>query len=172
MFRNRKIIFVLFLLMLAAPSWVFAEDKPTPPTQTETKQKAPVASKSVKEQKPPVFVVEGSEEKKELIKLIDEDNAASEIALDAAWGDHNPFDGKAAAALPDYVPPPKVEPQVDSKNFVLGGILWSGDQPSAIINNNVVWINFTILGMTIKEIKENAVVLSNGTQQMVLSLHK
>lgn len=109
-------------------------------------------------------------EKEEVMSLITEDNASSDIVLDSAWGNHEPFDATAIVALPAAEQPkPKVK---NNSKFSLSGILWSGARPSAVINDQVVGVDTVIYGMTVKEIKENSVLLINGDDQQVLSLHQ
>ena len=148
--KNKKIILVSFLLMAAVPSWVFAVDKPNPVTNVA----------------PSIPLVAGISDEKELAGLINEDNASSDIALDSAWGARNPFDSAAIKALPDIVLVKDVK--MHNGKFLLGGVLWTGYRPSAIINDKVVGVGSVISGMIVKEIKEKEVMLSDGVSQIIL----
>lgn len=159
--KNKILLLVVLTGMVAACSLAFAADKPQPKAGKPVPSPQGIASKA-KDPFP---------EKKELMSLIDEDNAASEISLDAAWGEHQPFDSAMIETLPVFVPKPKESPK-RSKPFSLAGILWSGPRPSAIIDNQVVGVTSVISGMTVKEITENAVTLTDGTEILVLTLRK
>ena len=155
--RNKQIILVFFLLMAMISSLALAAaGKPKLKPATVAEPVAPVVA---------VFP-----EKKELMDLIAEDNASSDIVLEAAWGDRNPFDSAAIQSLPAPAPVKTIE-SINTK-FFLAGILWNVARPSAIINDQVVAVDSVISGMTVKEIKEGIVILSDGTNQLVLPMHK
>ena len=54
--------------------------------------------------------------------------------------------------------------------ITLTGILWDKDKPLAIINNRVVKIGDTAGGSRVVEIKENSVILNDGTKDFELKL--
>lgn len=56
------------------------------------------------------------------------------------------------------------------QEFILSGILASGAQPTAIINNEVYKVNDRIKDMTVKQILPERVVLSDGKAEAVLTL--
>ena len=157
------IIPVFFSIFLAGSSLVSAADKVMP---KPTVPNEPV--KSARTSAPGGFF----SEKKDLMDLIADDNAASDIVLDAAWGRHNPFNGAIIAALPAPTMIVKPAKAPGNRNFVLAGIIWSVARPSAVINDQVLGVGAVIDGMTVKEIKENNVTLSDGTDQVVLTLHQ
>lgn len=56
------------------------------------------------------------------------------------------------------------------KNLILNGILWDKEKPLAIINNTTVSVGDKIDGNTIVDIKEDRVILSDGTSNIELKL--
>ena len=105
------------------------------------------------------------QDKKELMDLVKEDNASSDIVLDAVWGERDPFDSEAVKALPDFVPEKK---KISVDKFLLSGILWKAHRPSAIINDKVVGVGSLLLGVKVLEIREGSVILGDGEDQVVL----
>lgn len=106
------------------------------------------------------------QDKKELMDLVKEDNASSDIVLDAVWGKWDPFDSEVIKALPDFVPEKKTK--IEADKYLLSGILWSGPRPSAIINDKVVGVGTLIQGVTVTDIREGSVTLSLGEERLVL----
>ncbi|MBF0122346.1 MAG: hypothetical protein HQL21_02920 [Candidatus Omnitrophica bacterium] len=177
--KNKRIVCSVLVLMMATSSWALAQKtSPSAQRKSHVKAVAPLPkktvvsdSKPIKEVAPAVLVEKSFVGNAELIRLIEEDNDSSEVVLDAAWGDRNPFDSKVINTLPDKV---LVERKVDidNKKFILSGILWKGGQPNAIINGQVVGAGSVVMGLTVQEIKENTVVLADGTRKLVLTLNK
>ncbi len=61
------------------------------------------------------------------------------------------------------VRPRATEPVVTAPNLKLQGVLWDGDKPQAIINNEVVGIGSAVQGSTITAIRKSMVEVSfNG----------
>ncbi len=56
------------------------------------------------------------------------------------------------------------------KNLLLNGILWDKEKPMAIINDTTVSIGDKIDGNTIIDIKEDRVILNDGTGNIELKL--
>ena len=166
--KNRRIVLLSFLLMVVSPLVGNAAGKASPKKAVAVKppisQKAVVVSPSGQDGL-------NSSERKDILSLIAEDNATSDIDLDAAWGDRNPFDSAAIEALPAIIVPVK-KAEKDDRMFFLTGILWTGNRPSAIINDQVLGVGSVISGKTVKEIKENTVILVEGINQLDLLLYK
>jgi hypothetical protein len=76
----------------------------------------------------------------------------------STWG-RNPF-----------APKIHVEPEVPK--FTLNGILWDEKTPKAIINDTIVGIGDKINGRTIIEIREDSVILNDGTVDFELTLYR
>lgn len=158
--NNKKILIVVifFLSVGWAVAGFLPKKGPATPnikvTANKTEQVAPV-------------VFSGQ---KELMDLIEADRGSLGGTVASSWGGRNPFDGVASKAL--LVPDVEVKDLFKDKKIVLSGILWSGQRPNAIINNKVVGIGGDVEGLKIKEIKEGMVVLSDGVNEMVLSLRK
>jgi len=106
-------------------------------------------------------------DKKKLIDLVSEDKNIQNDLAGQEWGERNPFDLsplKAPAAV-------TAQSEVSSaQSFVLMGVLWGGVKPSAIINDNVFGVGETIEGWTVKAIEESMVVLTNGVNEVVLTM--
>jgi hypothetical protein len=110
-------------------------------------------------------------EKKELQELIADESATVDNAVDPSWGSRNPFDAVTLKAL--LVPPPSPAVKIiETQNFVLTGTFWGGSRPSAIINDEVVGLGGKVQNMTVKDIREGSVVLTDGQNEVVLSLQK
>ncbi len=58
-----------------------------------------------------------------------------------------------------------------SRNLSLSGIVWDPQNPTAIINDRIVAVGGDIEGNTVLDIKENRVVLTDGTQNFELKLY-
>ncbi len=74
---------------------------------------------------------------------------------------------------------PFAKPQIEEKeekrvgsvsDLKLGAIMW-GNRPSAFINNSIVSVGDKITDKTVKQIEENRVILTDGTNDYVLELH-
>ncbi|MBF0331023.1 MAG: hypothetical protein HQL17_03740 [Candidatus Omnitrophica bacterium] len=144
--RNKHIFFLVFLAVLMAGPYVLAENV-----------KAPAKEESF--------------DKNELMDLVAEDNLAIDpVVIDTPWGDRNPFDADTFKVLTAPPPPPVFDLKAAVKgDFILSGIIWSGSQPSAIINDEVIGVGDKIKNLTVKEIKEGTVTLSDGKNEMTLS---
>ena len=78
----------------------------------------------------------------------------------------------------DWVRDPFAKPQSAKKekkvgsvsDLKLGAIMW-GNRPSAFINNSIVSVGDKITDKTVKQIEENRVILTDGTNDYVLELH-
>jgi hypothetical protein len=112
-------------------------------------------------------------EKQELLDLIADEKNPTEMVIDSAWGTRNPFDAVAAKAALTAAAPAPVPPKViDKQGFILTGIVWTGLRPSAIINDEVVGIGSKVKDLVVKEIKEGAVTLTDGQNEVTLSPQK
>ena len=63
-------------------------------------------------------------------------------------------------------------PLLQSSKFNLKGITYNATRPSAIINNDVYVSGDKISGYTVKEIQPNAVVLTDGSREHLISLNE
>jgi len=52
----------------------------------------------------------------------------------------------------------------------LQGIVFDGDAPRAIINNQIIGIGGKVSGNTVKEIRENSVIFDDGTEDFEIRL--
>jgi hypothetical protein len=112
-----------------------------------------------------VLSTEEAQNKKDIADLIAE-NSAAQTFLHQDWADRNPFD---TTPLGEGM---SIDP-VMSTDFVLQGIFLGSNKPSAIINGNVVGLADKIKDVTVKQIKNNAVILEDSRgNQTVLSLKK
>jgi hypothetical protein len=109
--------------------------------------------------------------KNELLQLLGEENAERKKFINIPWGDRNPFDTaklkataqKTSESVGSSAPPAEPDP-------VLMGILSGGERPSAIINDIAVGVGAKVGSLTVKEIKDGYVVLSNGVKEKTLKL--
>lgn len=157
--KNKKILICIFFFVIVGR----AEAAP-PPTAVINQKK--VAQKN---EQP---VIELFSENKKLMALVETDTDASEIVVNSSWGERNPFDGvavKSFLAVPD---PALAKDSLKNKKFILSGIVWTGAKPSAVINNNVVGVGGMVWGAKVKSIKEGSVVLTNGVEDLVLSMRR
>ena len=83
--------------------------------------------------------------------------AQRQHANELAWG-RDPFTGGASGG------------QVSG--FDLSGILWDATQPIAVINGEMRHVGDEVDGYRIVAITEETVSISDGTQDMTLSLHQ
>lgn len=56
------------------------------------------------------------------------------------------------------------------KELTLSGVIWDEKEPKALINNAVVGIGDEIEGHTVIDIKQDSVILNDGTEDFVLKL--
>lgn len=56
------------------------------------------------------------------------------------------------------------------RGFVLSGIMWDKESPTAIINDNIVKIGDKISGNAVVDIKQDRVILSDGIKDFELKL--
>lgn len=87
--------------------------------------------------------------------------------ISADWGERNPFNGGYAAEDIQNGQQDHKE-NTSSVEYVLGGIFWNEQKPSAIINDSVVGVGSTVGLAMVKEITEDRVVLSHGNNEVVL----
>ncbi len=57
-------------------------------------------------------------------------------------------------------------------NLTLGAIIWGDKKPSAFINNKIVSAGDKITDKTVKQIEQDRVILTDGTNDYVLELQK
>jgi len=106
-----------------------------------------------------------------LLELLGEGNREQKKLFNIPWGDRNPFDTSTiktpakTGSAPVGVPEPPEETKA-----VLMGILSGGEKPSAIINDIAVGVGAKVGSMTVKEIGDGYVVLSNGVKEMTLRM--
>ena len=65
---------------------------------------------------------------------------------------------------------PKTTPAKVVAKFTLSGIIWDQKEPKALINNVVVGIGDEIDGNKVVDIKQDRVVLNDGTEDIILTL--
>ena len=56
--------------------------------------------------------------------------------------------------------------------LTLGGIVWDKENPMAIINDNIVKIGDKVSGNTVVDIKQDKVILNDGTKDFELKLEQ
>jgi len=74
------------------------------------------------------------------------------------WGE-NPFLGDRAgraASAPAALP-------ASAEGYVLNGILWDAQAPSAVVNGRLVTVGDVLDGWEVTEIRKDRVILSNGS---------
>jgi hypothetical protein len=100
-------------------------------------------------------------DKKLLTDLVAESQAKPTFAHND-WGTRDPFDTSAFHA--------SLVPLESIKAIILQGIFLGSDKPSAIITGTVMKIGSRINDQTVKEIKENTVVLvdNKGNEKVLL----
>lgn len=59
-----------------------------------------------------------------------------------------------------------------TSNLALCAIIWRAKKPSALINNSIVEVGDKIADKTVKQIEENRVILTDGTNDYILELSK
>jgi hypothetical protein len=106
--------------------------------------------------------------KNELLQLLGEESGKQKKPVDLPRGERNPFD--ISPLKPPEKPVAAAPAEDKGPNVVLMGILMSGARPSAIINDAVVGVGTKIEGLTVKEISEGYVVLTNGVKETTLKL--
>ena len=57
-------------------------------------------------------------------------------------------------------------------NLTLCAIIWGDEKPSAFINDSIVYVGDKITDKTVKQIEQNKVILTDGTNDYVLELQK
>jgi len=57
-------------------------------------------------------------------------------------------------------------------NLTLDAIIWGDKKPSAFINNSIVSVGDKITDKTVKQIEQDRVILTDGTNDYVLELQK
>jgi len=68
---------------------------------------------------------------------------------------------------------PKGEEKVGSiSNLTLSAIMWGDKKASAFINNSIVSVGDEITDKTVKQIEQNRVILTDGTNDYVLELQE
>jgi hypothetical protein len=100
--------------------------------------------------------------KKEKQKNISVEESIPSVTIEEDWGERSPFEAIAHKSSSGGAS--------KGKGPVVAGIFWSGPNPSAIIDNEVVGIGSKVGSMTVKEIKEGAVILANGGKEVILKL--
>jgi len=152
-FKTTIVTFVMLSLMLTCVSLSFADDA--------ADARIAAAMKSF--------------DKKELVGLID-DLSKEDVFEHAEWQSRNPFDTAPIQDLLGAKPSTSTGPvlKVSSvSGFELQGIFLGGYKPSAIINNTVVGVGDEIKNATVKEIKDNTVVLVDSTEaEIILQIKK
>ncbi len=116
-------------------------------------------------------VVNVASDKQQLFQLLAQGGRVEERPSEVNWGDRNPF-APQAPVVKAAPKPPAADPGVQVPVFVLSGILWNGGKPNAIINDFVFGVGETVSGMTVKEITEGSVTLSNDRQGLVLKMQQ
>ena len=104
----------------------------------------------------------------QVVSLIALSNRAEEVDQVINWGDRDPF----RSQVPSESKAPAAGTQLPLPRLELTGIIWSAPRVSAIIDDTVVGVGGSVKGMTVREIVEDAVVLSNGQQDMTLRMKK
>ncbi|MBF0522292.1 MAG: hypothetical protein HQL24_04460 [Candidatus Omnitrophica bacterium] len=156
--KNKKIISIVLFLIVPAILFWGSNSKPT---------KAPTPASTTATIFP---------NKKELTTLMQEDKDWQEKSVKVNWGSRNPFDVSVfktieTSTASSLKPGTKVHGTAAGDNGLeLMGILSSGPRPSAIINNEVVGLGAKINGMTVKEITDRAVILTDGEKEKILSM--
>lgn len=143
----RKTIFTVFIIMTGVPLlWASGGSLPDP---------------------------EDFSGRQELMDLVADENVSMEIVLDMEWGERDPFDAAAVKRLLMPVPEPAVVPQaVPDGAFVLSGLFWNCPRPTVIINDVMLGIGDKLQGLTVKEIMEGFVILTDGKRELSLSPQK
>ena len=59
---------------------------------------------------------------------------------------------------------------IGPKELTLSGVIWDDKEPKALINNVVVGIGDEIEGNTVIDIKQDSVILNDGTEDFILKL--
>ncbi len=59
-----------------------------------------------------------------------------------------------------------------TSNLALYAIIWRAKKPSALINNSIVEVGDKIADKTVKQIEENRVILTDGTNDYILEFSK
>jgi len=57
-------------------------------------------------------------------------------------------------------------------NLQLNAIIWGDNEPSAFINESIVYVGEKICDKTVKQIEQNRVILTDGTRDYVLKLQE
>lgn len=120
-------------------------------------------------------VVKAPEEidKKKIIELMAapyDNKKTKENSLILEWGERNPFDTSSFKAMLQNSGAVRTETVLSKVNLVLMGVLWGGLKPSAVINDKVVGVGDIIEGLTVKWIGESTVILTNGNQEVTLTM--
>ena len=77
----------------------------------------------------------------------------------------------------DWGRDPFAKPQKEEKvgsisNLTLDAIMWADKKPSAFINNSIVSVGDKITDKTVKQIEQDRVILTDGTNDYVLKLQE
>lgn len=76
--------------------------------------------------------------------------------------------GRISAERDPFFPVPKIS----ASSIVLNGILWDENQPTAIINNEIVQVGQSVNGKVIVGIWKDRVILSDGDKEVELKMYE
>ncbi len=71
-----------------------------------------------------------------------------------------------------FTSPQRKEKVGSVSNLTLDAIIWGDKKPSAFINNSIVSVGDKITDKTVKQIEQDRVILTDGTNDYVLELQK
>ncbi len=167
--KNKQTIIVL-LCLIAVAGFIFL------PGLMKKKPKASAAAMRA-DKSSAIF------DRKKLAALVAADKETTQEFVNKDWGLRDPFNisalkasmEKAADAIAKDVAAKVAAKPVEKdapkkKPLVLTGVLWGTGRPSAIINDKALSVGETIEGLTIKAITESAVVLTDGSEDTVLTM--
>ncbi|HPN88678.1 MAG TPA: hypothetical protein PLH56_05010 [Candidatus Omnitrophota bacterium] len=168
--KNKKTLIILLILIPIGVFVYWPKDtkKRSTVAISETKTKAGITASSVKEAV--VKAVEEIDKKKLMGLLAQEKEQEKKKVLPEQWGERNPFDVSDLHALAQTNPVRVEENVLPVEKLVVMGMLWGGSKPSVIINDKVLGVGDNIDGWTVKQIRESTVVLTNGINEVVLTM--